>query len=173
MKRFGANAWMAERPNKWRRVNMIIAPAGSILTFCLIKDVGSPLWQLVFLPGAHINRVSYSTTSSARASSVAESSRPNAFAVLTLIASSNLVDCIAGRSREYWSDPAMSAVPRIAAELMHRNDLPLRASGQIAITRFKRVPKHICGNVQGRLAHDRREVLRFWSKAQAEPPTHL
>jgi hypothetical protein len=33
MKRFGANAWMADRAIKWRRVNMIIAPAGSILTF--------------------------------------------------------------------------------------------------------------------------------------------
>src|SRR5439155_24065773 len=33
MKRFGANTWMADRANKRRRVNMIIAPAGSILTY--------------------------------------------------------------------------------------------------------------------------------------------
>ena len=42
--------------------------------------------------------ISYSITSSAMASSVGGTSRPSVLAVLRLITSSNLVDCITGRS---------------------------------------------------------------------------
>jgi hypothetical protein len=44
------------------------------------------------------NSHTYSITSSARESSVAGTSRPNAFAVLRLITSLNFVDCTTGRS---------------------------------------------------------------------------
>jgi hypothetical protein len=39
-----------------------------------------------------------------------------------------------------------------------------------SITRFNRPPKHTCGNVQGRVAHDQREPRRCWFKAKSERP---
>jgi hypothetical protein len=59
-------------------------------------DIGTQSRNVRFVPKADM--IAYSITSSARASSVAGISRPSDFAVLRLIANSNLVGCWTGKS---------------------------------------------------------------------------
>ena len=67
-----------------------------------ITDIGRRGWHGRKVPEPAVSRCSeqphYSVTSSAVASNVIGGSKPNALAVLRLIASSNLVGCSIGRS---------------------------------------------------------------------------
>src|SRR5262249_46693568 len=69
-----------------RQTSLAVSPRFELAPTCLAAFIRSPR---------------HSITSSARTSSVGGTSRPTAFAVLTLMTSWNFVDCITGKSADF------------------------------------------------------------------------